>query len=275
MKIYNAVGSAEIVAEYHKKTKKKLNILVAYPYLKGSAYKLTKEYRGMIESLYLDSGAYSVSKGKIKLSVSEYGRYIARYGRLFDEVFNLDDDFFDPMHNLTNQAYLERLLPTDAKKPIPVIHDAEDPFEEFKGYVNQGHTYIAVGSSKKIPSEVLKKISKKFPSVKIHMFGKLNRKMLAKHKPYSADASTWATAAGLGRFYYWDPEEKKEYLIVLNSKEKASGKNISYSEFPQKAGLDRFLKDTFEYDYSQLVADCQARMVVNLHFFKQLEEMLN
>mgnify|MGYP001036315121 CR=1 FL=1 len=39
------------------------------------------------------------------------------------------------MHNLTNQAYLEKLLPAGAKKPIPVIHDAEDPFEEFKGYV--------------------------------------------------------------------------------------------------------------------------------------------
>lgn len=275
MKIYNAVGSAEIVAEYHKKTKKKLNILVAYPYLKGSAYKLTKEYRGMIESLYLDSGAFSVSKGKIKLSVSEYGRYITRYGRLFDEVFNLDDDFFDPMHNLTNQAYLEKLLPADAKKPIPVIHDADDPFEEFKGYVNQGHTYIAVGSSKKIPSEVLKKIAKKFPTVKIHMFGKLNRKMLAKHKPYSADASTWATAAGLMRIYYWDPEDKKEYLISLKPNEKDSGKNVSYSKFPQKAGFDRFLKDTFGYDYSRLVADSQARMVVNLHFFKQLEEVLN
>ena len=85
------------------------------------------------------------------------------------------------------------------------------------------------------------------------MFGKLNRKMLAKYKPYSADASTWATAASLGRFYYWDPEDKKEYLIVLNPKEKASGKNISYSEFPHKASLDRFLKDTFGYDHNQLV----------------------
>lgn len=275
MKIYNAVGSAEIVAEYHKKTKKKLNVLVAYPYLKGSAYKLTKEYRGMIESLYLDSGAYSVSKGKIKLSVSEYGRYIARYGKLFDEVFNLDDDFFDPMHNLTNQAYLEKLLPAGAKNPIPVIHDAEDPFEEFKGYVKQGHTYIAVGSSKNIPKETFKKIKEKFPDVKIHMFGKLNRKMLAKHKPYSADASTWATAAGLGRFYYWDPEDKKEYLIVLNPNEKDSGKNVSYSKFPHKAGLDKFLKDTFGYEHSQLVDDSKARMVVNLHFFKELEERLN
>ena len=275
MKIYNAVGSAEIVAEYHKKTKKKLNILVAYPYLKGSAYKLTKEYRGMIESLYLDSGAYSVSKGKIKLSVSEYGRYIARYGKLFDEVFNLDDDFFDPMHNLTNQTYLEKLLPKDAKKPIPVIHDAEDPFEEFKGYVDQGHKYIAVGSSESISEEVYSEIKKNFPRVKIHMFGKLNRKMLTNYKPYSADASTWATAAGLGRFYYWDPEDKEEYLIVMNSEEKDSGKNRNYSTFHHKAGLDRFLKDTFGYDHIQLVDGCQARMIVNLHFFKQLEEILN
>lgn len=275
MKIYNAVGSAEIIAEYYKKTKKKLNVLVAYPYLKGSAYKLTKEYRGMIESLYLDSGAFSVSKGKIKLSVSEYGRYIARYGKLFDEVFNLDDDFFDPMHNLTNQVYLEKLLPKDAKKPIPVIHDAENPFEEFKGYVDQGHKYIAVGSSESISEEVFSEIKKNFPRVKIHMFGKLNRKMLAKHKPYSADASTWATAAGLMRIYYWDPEDKKEYLLGLKANEKDSGKNVSYSRFHHKEGFDRFLKDTFGYDHEQLDFDSKARMIVNLHFFKQLEEILN
>ena len=274
MKIYNAIDNADIIPEYYKKTKNKLNVLVAYPYLKGNAYKMAIKYRGMIDSLYLDSGAFTVSKGKFKLSVSEYGRYVAIYGGLFDEVFNLDDDFFDPMHNLTNQAYLEKLLPKSSKRPIPVVHDAEDPFEEFKGYVKQGHGYIAIGSSNKLSKEVFTKIQKKFPDIKIHMFGKLNRKMLAKYKPYSADASTWAKAAGMGRFYYWDPKDKEEYLISVNGNEKDSGKNITYHKFSHKADLDKFLKDAFGYDCNQLKTDYIARQVVNLHFFNQLEKII-
>jgi len=93
MKLFNAIENAEVIRLLHEKTEAKVNVLMSYPLLKGNAYKLTKEYRDMIDSLYLDSGAFSASKGKLRLTVSEYRRYIKRYGHLFDAVFNLDDNF--------------------------------------------------------------------------------------------------------------------------------------------------------------------------------------
>ena len=124
MKIINAIDNANTVPAYFEKTGHKLNILVSYPYLKGNALKLTKQYRDKIDLLYLDSGAYSVSKGTFNLTVSEYAMFLARYGALFDAYFNLDDKFDDPQHNFNNQTYLESHLPRGAKKPIPRIFES-------------------------------------------------------------------------------------------------------------------------------------------------------
>ena len=59
MKIFAAIVDAETVRMFYDKTGIKLIYLISYHYLKGQAYKLTNEYRNMIKSLYLDSGAYS------------------------------------------------------------------------------------------------------------------------------------------------------------------------------------------------------------------------
>jgi hypothetical protein len=275
MIILNAISDAKTVPEYFAKTGHKLNLLVSYPYLERNAFKLTKQYRDKIDLLYLDSGAYSVSKGTFNLTVSEYAMFLARYGALFDAYFNLDDKFDDTQHNFNNQTYLESHLPRGAKKPIPVVHDEQEPYEEFKTYAKQGHNYIAIGSSRKIEDKVFKKIRKKFPNVRIHMFGRLNRKMLIKHKPYSADASTWLKQAGFGQFYYWDPEDGADYQIKLEGAEARKGKKVGWNKFHHRRALERFLDEKFGYDRNTLITDVSARWVVNLYFFKQLEDYIN
>ena len=275
MKIFNAIETANIIPLLYEKTQVRANILMSYPLLKGNAYKLTKEYRDMIDSLYLDSGAFSASRGKFKLTVSEYRRYIKRYGHLFDAVFNLDDDFNNPDHNYNNQAYLEEALSEMTVRPIPVIHDKDDPFQEFEVYVKQGHDYIAVGSNSKLPDDVYKKIKDNFPDVKIHMFGSLNRKMLMNHKPYSADATTWAIQAGNGRIYYWDPLDQDDYLIYGGEREVNDETIKTFDSFHHKTELEAFLLEKFRYDRNDLLTSTEARRIVNLYFFKQLEDFIN
>ena len=275
MKIVNAIENANVIPMLYEKTKTKINVLMSYHLLKGNAYKLTKEYRHMIDSLYLDSSAFSVSKGKFKMTISEYLRYILRYGSLFDGVFNLDDDFNNPEHNFNNQAFLEENLSEVGLRPIPVIHDRADPFQEFEVYVKQGHDYIAVGSNSRLPDDVFKKIKEKYPDVKIHMFGSLNRNMLFNHKPYSADASTWAIQAGIGKIYYWDPMDQKDYLIYLGEREVKDESVICFDKFHHKPELVSFLADIFSYDRNDLLTRYEARRIVNLYFFKQLEDYIN
>ena len=156
MKIFIAIDDAETVRMFYEKTGIKLNYLISYYYLEGQAYKLTEKYRHMIDELFLDSGAYSVAMGKSKITITEYLQFLKLYGDRFDEYFNLDDDFYDPAHNQWNQHYLEENLPPGAKKPIPVVHDNTDPFGEFEIYAQMGHTFIAIGSTTKIPNDVFK-----------------------------------------------------------------------------------------------------------------------
>jgi len=271
MKIFNVVTDADIISVFYNATKIKPNVMISYPYCKGNIYKLVVEYRDMIDNLYLDSGAFSIQKGKVSITVSEYRRFIRRYGHQFDAVFTLDDDFSNPDHNFNYQAYMEESMPKGAKRPIPVIHDEKKPIEEFETYVEQGHDYIAIGSNKKLSDKVYEEIKEKFPDVKLHMFGNLNRKMLFTHRPYSADASTWVNQAGMGSIYYWDAIDNTDYLINLGGRVNKD----DFSTFKHKAELESFLSEKFGYDQSRLLADTSARWIVNLYFFKQLEDILN
>ncbi len=143
--IFNAMSTVDIVKILYDKTGIKANVMISYPYLEGNASKATKVYRGIIGKLYLDSGAFSSFTGKFKVSRHEYALYLKRYGHLFDEYFNLDDKFDDAAHNLENQYYLEGEL-GDVRKPIPVIHDPENPFMELQVYAEMGHNYILLSA---------------------------------------------------------------------------------------------------------------------------------
>jgi hypothetical protein len=274
MKIVHAIDDPNIIETFFEKTNIKLNILISYHYLAGNAYKLTNQYRDMIELLYLDSGAFSAEKQSVKINVSEYRRYIRRYGHKFDVVFNLDDDFNNPYHNFNNQAYLEENLPEGAKRPAPVIHDPQDPYGEFEVYADQGYELIAIGSNKQISDDVFDKIKENYPRIRLHMFGNLNRKILIKHKPYSADSASWAHTAGLGVVSYFDPEENKEQKLYIGERETPKGLT-HINKFPKKEEFINMLDQQLGYDYDDLLLDYNAKRSVNLYFFQQLEDYIN
>lgn len=284
MILYQAIDNVDVVKHFYDLTKIKLNVLISYVFLKGNAIKLTRTYRHMMENTCLDSGAYSVFTNKAKISITEYLSYIKRYGDLFTTVFTLDDRFDDPDHNLRNQNFLEDGLKDKSWKPVPCIHDAGDPLGEIKMYIDQGHDYIALGSlgvRKKIDAKVLDATKEKFPNVKFHLFGSLNRETLFKYKPYSADASSWAQEAGQGSVYYWDPIDQKEYSIDIESRIKpqpkpgSKQKTVFYKNFHHRKQLDEFLMKTFHYAYKDLLNVSLPRQMVNLYFLTQLQDLVN
>ncbi len=276
MKVFAALDDAETVRMFYDKTGEKLNYLISYYYLDGQAYRLTQEYRNMINELYLDSGAYSVATGRSKISITEYLKYLKLYGNQFTQYFNLDDRFEDAEHNKQNQKYLEDNLPEDAKNPIPVVHDNEDPLSEFSEYADLGHDYIAIGSTINIPLETMNRIKERYPDVRIHIFGKTALKDLVPVKPYSADSTTWSEAAKFGEILYWDPDEKKFHKIYMGSTERRDTESDHYKNFSKKDKVAAFLKDTFNYENRDLLTKKGAynRRIVNLYYYKKLEEFL-
>jgi hypothetical protein len=277
MKVFAALDDAAIVKTFFDKTAGlRLNYLVSYYYLDGQAYKLTQEYRHMINKLYLDSGAYTVATGRSRISISEYAKYLALYGNKFTQFFNLDDDFENPDHNLENQGYLEDNLPSGSKRPIPVVHDNDDPYSEFRQYVDLGHGFIALGSTTDIPNETIEKIKTDFTGVRIHLFGKTGFEKLKSVMPYSADSTTWADAAGFGDILYLDPDDHQFHKIYMGSKDRRDGESDHYMRFEKKDKVADFLRSTFGYEYSDLLvrSGATARRIVNLYYYKQLEDYL-
>jgi hypothetical protein len=275
MKVFAALNDAEIVRMFYDKTGIKLNYLISYFYLDGQAYRLIEEYKRMINKLYLDSGAFSLATGRSKITVTEYSKYLKLFGDKFDQYFNLDDKFDNPDHNQHNQQYLEDNLP-GAKKPIPVVHDNNDPFSEFSYYVTLGHNYIAIGSTINIPNDTMIRIKESFPDVYIHLFGKISLKELETGYFYSADSTTWADAAGFGDILYWDPDENEFHKINMGSTDRRDDEADHYKRFAKKDKVEAFLKDTFNYEYSDLLIKNGAynRHIVNLYYYKQLEDYL-
>jgi len=276
MKILISITNADIVRKFYELTGKKCNILISYNNLKGNAYKLFVLYRNMINLLYLDSGAWAMNTGRAVINVSEYKKYIGRYGDFCDQIFSLDEDFNNPERNMNNQIFLETDLPPNQKRPIPVIHDEHDPLDELQSYVDMGHDYIAIGSNRKLDDEVFEEIRKRHPDLKLHMFGNMNRRMMLTHKPYSVDSATWAHAAAFGNILYFDPVEEKEHKIYVGEKERPKEKKyIFYEKFYKKDNVAEFLRETFGYTYADLLNAKEPQFMVNMYFFTQLEDFLN
>jgi len=276
MLIFQAIAEADMIPIFFDKTGIKGNYLIAFNYLKGQSWKLTDQYREMINLLFLDSGAYSSSTGKCVISVSEYLRYLKLYGHKYDACFNLDDDFNNPSHNLQHQLYLENGLIGTTTRPIPVIHDEKNPFGEFAMYAGMGHQYIAIGSSGSRASkdQLLEQTKKKYPDVKIHLFGNLDKYLLEKHRPFSADSASWAHQAGKGGgIHYWRPSENKSYQFNIGGRDQVRGsQHIKKSSFWEE--IRAFLYDTFSYEYNDLFK-YQVCWILNFYYYKQYEDYVN
>jgi hypothetical protein len=279
MKLFQVVAHANTIPLFYGKTERKLNILISYAYQEGNLSKLTKTYRPMIDDLFLDSGAYSVFTGTKKISKKEYILILRKYGDLFTERFSLDDKFDDSYHNLLNQLDLEEALKDKKWKPIPVIHDFDDPYGEFEMYVDYGHTYVALGSmgaKKKIPLDILGKIRTNYPDIKIHMFGTLNLEMLKAYRPYSADSAGWAHEAGRGgSISYWRASENEGYTYNMGGVESGASEKNHIKKSPFYEEIEQFWTERFGFTYDSILSDANERFILNLYFFVQVQDYLN
>ena len=157
-----------------------------------------------------------------------------------------------------------------------MVHDDKDPFADFRGYADMGHDFIAIGSKTKLSDETIRQIKEQYPSVRIHIFGQLDIEWFKKHKPYSADAATWAHAAGFGDILYWDPDENVHHKIYMGTTDRKDTDSVHIKKFAKREKVEAFLKDTFDYQYSDLLpkSGAKAREYVNLYFYKQVEDYL-
>jgi hypothetical protein len=196
---------------------------------------------------------------------------------LFDEYFNLDDDFENPGHNQRNLEFIKSGLPKGANRPVPVVHDDDAPFGELSEYAMKGYKFIALGSTTVLPKGFYQRVKKEYPKVNLHIFGRLNWKELTENMPYSADAKTWLDTAATGSILYWDPDTNERHTVDMGAKVKSGQAGNLFKTFEKREKLEQFLDQTFRYSYRDLISkgDYEKRAIVNLYYFWQMENYLN
>lgn len=229
----------------------------------------------MIGLLYLESGGYRTRKGKANITKERYLEFLKSHGHLFDQVFSLDDKQDDVAHNQANLEYLEQNLMGTGVRPIPVLHDPKFYSSQIPRLAAKGYDYLCLATPHMIPDEIFEDTIRDYPNMKFHLSGKLNRKILFKHLPYSADAANWIHSAAKGVIHYWHLPELKEYTLYVGGRERKTNSPVDVQQFRHKKALEAFLSSTFNYSLAELTQSTQARGIVNMYFYYQLETYLN
>ena len=278
MLLHQSSINSKIIVEFHRRfPEKKLNILLSFALLENDAYDILVTHRDKINSIILDSGAYSDNTRGLQTDIDGYISYCKNAGHLYDFYFNLDSDFredhFSP-ENLENLLKMEKAGLT----PVPVIHSLYSG--EIDYYIERGYPIVALGSSYATRLDALKFVFERFekyPQVKIHVFGTTIFKNLIEVPVYSIDSSSWAQTGSFANVLFWNPEiEGLNQTDAINFTGRYNPKNRPDNHFlnhPHRKQFKEYLGKTFNFTYTDMFFP-ENRMLVNLKYFTDLEEKI-
>lgn len=282
MNFHHASMSSRVLKRNWELFKEMIHLLLSFAYAGPDFWEIFAKCRHMAASIILDSGAWSVAKGTVFLSLEAYIAYVDSNGKLFDRCFNFDTDFSDNGfdNNIIHQIKMERA----GLKPVPVVHNVFD--QEIDYYVQSGkYDWIALGSSQTTNFDDLAyavyRIKKGNPAIKIHWFGGSKYEWLCKLPIASCDTTGWASTGKFGFIKYWNPHEPrldKGHTIYTSGviKDVEEGK-YEFVTYPWKRELEAYLQETFGLTFHDLCAYDSAynMQVVNTRFFAEQEKRIN
>jgi hypothetical protein len=153
-----------------------------------------------------DSGAHSARTLGITLTLEDYAAWCHRWNDQLILYSNLDV-IGAPEATWRNQRALEDV---HGLRPLPVFHTGE-PWEYLERYIDQGHTYIALGKLLGNPlADLLPWLDKAFRvaggRAVFHGFGMTTWDVLRRFPFHSVDSSTWSTGSRFGTVMLFDPD---------------------------------------------------------------------
>jgi hypothetical protein len=280
MLLYLSTLDSRRLNHYYEIIGQKVSALLSYALLGSDASEMIKELGHRLNSLILDSGAWTDQRSPFPTDIDEYINYLAAAGKYYDFYFNLDQDFNENVFSGTNLKNLLKL--EEARlKPVPVIHSLYTG--EIEYYLNREYPVVALGSSYATRLDALKLVFERFekyPTVKIHIFGTTNYGNLIEVPVYSVDSSSWGTQGKFGNICYWNPEsdklDKSEEIYIggyYHSDEQPKHRFVTYY---CKQQLEEYLEKTFHFTYQDLLGDggYYNMQVINIHHYAELEKRI-
>jgi hypothetical protein len=266
------------------KPDEKIHALISYGRRnKDSAYFLV-ENRTIVDGLVMDSGTWTRNNNPTKyedtITLEGYIPYVKNFQAKLDFYFNFDEDFdgngFEI--NYLNQLRMQR----EGLSPVPVVHDCYS--DEIQRYIDDGHKLIAIGSGelKHASLDDLRMICEKIyrAGVKIHFLGVTKFEKLVFIPVYSCDASTWNHSSTSGKVHFWNPKKigrRKIETIRFTFKSEERFLKDYVDNHPSKWVIAEYLKTELGFTLDELkgIEGHNNRVVANLHFFAQLEKIIN
>lgn len=167
---------------------RKLNILVAYPYMTKDVIEILESNQNSIRFL-LDSGAFTAWKANKEIKVEEYCDFIESLPFKPWRYFTLDV-IGDPEGTIDNYNHMLGC----GLKPVPIFTRGEDP-SMIDMYYNTSEV-VGIGGlvGTRGNKGFVKSIMKKVGDRKVHWLGFNAKEFLSYYKPYMCDSSSWSSS---------------------------------------------------------------------------------
>lgn len=173
-------------------TERRLNLLVAYPYLRGKILDHIRDAEP-ITRLVVDSGAFTAWKAGKPIELDDYCRFLETLPVTPWRYFTLDV-IGDPHGTMKNYE----IMLARGFKPVPIFTRGEDPsvlddLYKTSDLVGVGGLVGTQGNTGFV-NGIMAKIGRR----RVHWLGFTRIEFLRAHRPYMCDASSWEGGARFG-----------------------------------------------------------------------------
>jgi hypothetical protein len=209
-----------------------LNILIAYPYLKGSTLKTVIEHQHEAR-LLLDSGAFTAWRAGKTIDIDDYCRFLDTVPVKPWRYFTLDV-IGDPAGSMKNyETMLQR-----GYKPIPIFTRGEDPAVLEDYYKTSDVVGIGGLVGTKGNKGFINGIMQHVGDRKVHWLGFTRLEYLKFYRPYSCDTASWENGA---KFAYLSLYVGRGQFIRVNKREFDQKPSATVIDAIRRLGHDPYL----------------------------------
>ncbi len=286
IKIYLSSFDLKVLLKYKElKPNAELNVLLSYGTVKGDYYDMIVTNRKKIDSLILDSGAFTYNFAqeavRSKIDLDGFKQYCLTFQDKFDFIFNFDKNF--NANGYADNCRCQKILEdAGVEKIVPVVHDYKGVFNDEVGEFIKNYDKISLGMSgyKKQDDVVLPLVERiKKAGKKVHLLGVSSYNRLKNLPIDYNDSSNWAQAQKFGYVYFWnypyDNTKAEEMLRFRDSEIDSENNKLMYFEdYDHRKDVEKYIKDELGITYRDLYGHNSTfcRQLVNTHYFVKLQD---
>jgi hypothetical protein len=264
---------------------RKINVLMTMARMPANVGFFLNKGKGVINSLALDSGVFSLQKSQINKTADELFTALCAFAALnkekFDLVFNFDLEFGLESFDI-NMEYLVE-MESEGIPAIPVVHNIYN--DEVEQLIDLGHKVIAIGQCRgRTQLANLEKPVRKMheAGVRVHLFGSTSYRLLADLPIWSCDSSSWVQYAKYGIVQFWNPakdvqpgEDHTDRIYFPEFEGQADDNEYYYRDYAHRSLFEAHL-DQYGITLDDLLGleSQHYRSLVNILYFLQLEDII-